>query len=187
MAKAPRDSALIDALEAIEPVAFTGPVWRLVRDGRSPSQCSASGGRWDDGSFDVLYTSMSRAGALEEMRFHLMRGQPVMPSRVSYRMFELDLALERALRFPDIGALAAVGLKTETFGRLSYQQKGDEYPRTQEIGEVAHFLDFDGLIVPSARSDASNVVAFCDKVASLDESRARDHGPVDWGVEPGAP
>ena len=78
MAKPRRDNALIDALEAIEPVVFSGTVWRLVRDGRNPLQCSASGGRWDDGSFDVLYTSMSRDGSLAEMRFHLMRGQPVM-------------------------------------------------------------------------------------------------------------
>lgn len=180
MIKARRDNALIDALEAIEPVAFSGPVWRLVRDGRDPLQCSASGGRWDDGSFDVLYTSMSRTGALEEMRFHLMRGQPVMPSRVKYRMFEVDLALERALKFLDLAALGEVGLKTETFGRLSYQQKNDEYPRTQEIGEVAHFLDFDGLIIPSARSDTKNLVVFCDKVETLQESISKDQGIVDW-------
>jgi len=180
MIKARRDYTLIDALEAIDPVTFEGPVWRLVRDGRDPLQCSASGGRWDDGTFDVLYTSMARTGALEEMRFHLMRGQPVMPSKVRYRMFEIDLALDRALRFLDLEALAAVGLKTETFGRLSYQQKTDEYPRTQEIGEVSHFLDFDGLIVPSARADASNIVIFCDKVEHLRESTLIDHGIVDW-------
>ncbi len=175
-----RDNRLIDALERIEPVSFTGPVWRLVRDGRDPLQCSASGGRWDDGSFDVLYTSMARSGAMEELRFHLMRGQPVMPSKVSYRMFELELALERALQFLDLEQLASVGLKTENFGRLSYEQKNDEYPRTQEIGEVAHFLEFDGLIVPSARSEARNVVVFCDKVETLRHSSVVDLGLVKW-------
>lgn len=182
MVKARRDNALIDALEAIEPVAFSGPVWRLVRDGRDPLQCSASGGRWDDGTFDVLYNSMLRTGALEEMRFHLMRGQPVMPSRVKYRMFEIGLELERTLQFLDLAALGKVGLNTETFGRLSYQQKNDEYPRTQEIGEVAHFLDFDGLIVPSARSDTKNLVVFCDKVETLHMSETKDHGIVDWAI-----
>lgn len=180
MVKARRDSNLIDALEAIEPIPFSGQVWRIVRDGRDPLQCSASGGRWDDGTFDVLYTSLSQSGALEEMRFHLMRGQPVMPSKVNYRMFGIDLSLERALRFLDLGALASVGLNTEAFGRLSYEQKSSEYPRTQEIAEVAHFLDFDGLIVPSARSEASNAVVFCDKVEALRESNCYDLGIVDW-------
>ena len=44
MVNARRDNRLIDALEAIEPVHFKGSVWRLVRDGRNPLQCSASGG-----------------------------------------------------------------------------------------------------------------------------------------------
>lgn len=175
-----RDAALIDALEAIAPMAFAGAVWRLVRDGRDPLQCSASGGRWDDGTFDVLYTSLAREGAIAELRFHLMRGQPVMPSKVRYRLYEIELSLDRALRFLDLAALGAVGLKVETFGRLSYEQKSDEYPRTQEIGEVAHFLDFDGLIVPSARFDTQNAVVFCDKVPGLGQSRTTDHGIVDW-------
>lgn len=178
--RARRDNKLIDALEAIEPASFDGTVWRLVRNGRDPLQCSASGGRWDDGTFDVLYTSMTETGALEEMRFHLKRGQPVMPSKVEYRMFEIDLSLERSLRFLSLGDLAKVGLNSDKFGRLSYQQKEDEYPRSQEIGEVAHFLDFDGLIVPSARSKVQNVVVFCDKVPSLRDSGSFDRGIVKW-------
>lgn len=183
MVKARRDNRLIDAIEAIDPVVFDGNVWRLVRNGRDPLLCSASGGRWDDGTFDVLYTSMSRSGALEEMRFHLMRGQPVMPSKVIYRMFEIELSLGRALQFLDLEALSRVGLNTETFGRLSYEQRDGEYPRTQEIGEVAHFLDFDGLIIPSARSDAKNVVVFCDKVQGLRDCKVSDRGMIDWTTE----
>lgn len=109
-----------------------------------------------------------------------MRGQPVMPSKVRYRMFEIELSVGRALQFLDLEALSSVGLNVENFGRLSYEQKNHEYPRTQEIGEVAHFLDFDGLIVPSARSDAKNLVVFCDKVQGLRECNVADLGVVDW-------
>lgn len=128
----------------------------------------------------VADTSLSRTCALEEMRFHLMRGQPVMPSKIKYRMFELEFSLERALQFPDLEALASVGHKTETFGRLSYEQKNDDYPRAQEIGEVAHFLDFDGSVVPSARSEAKNVIVFCDRVETLRKNSTKDHGIIDW-------
>ena len=100
-----RDSKLIDAIEAIAPVIYSETVWRVVRRGRDPTQCSRSGGRWDDGTFDVLYTSQEREGALAEMRFHLMRGQPVMPSRVTYNLFEIDVALRRALKLLDFVAL----------------------------------------------------------------------------------
>ena len=100
-----RDNNLIDAIEAIDPIEYSGTVWRVVRVGRDPLQCSRSGGRWDDGTFDVLYTSEKKEGAIEEMRFHLLRGQPVIPSQM-YRVFEIDLALERSLRLLDLDALA---------------------------------------------------------------------------------
>ena len=183
MAAAPRkrrDSALIDAIEAIAPAVYSGTVWRIARQGRDPTQCSRSGGRWDDGTFDVLYTSQQREGALAEMRFHLMRGQPVMPSRVRYNLFEIDLALDRALRLLDLAALQKVGLDTARYGQLSYEEKHAEYPRSQDIGEAAHFLDYDGLIVPSARHDCLNVVAFCDRIPPEKILVSADHGEVDW-------
>lgn len=175
-----RDSLLIDALEAIEPVEFEGSVWRVVREGRDPLQFSASGGRWDDGSFDVLYTSLERQGAIEEMRFHLMRGQPVMPSKVRYKIFELQIRMDRALRFLNLDALAAVGLDVSRYGRLSYQDKSEEYPRTQQLGEVAHFLEFDGLIAPSARYGCHNAVLFGDRVPRDAMSIMNDGGLVVW-------
>lgn len=175
-----RDNNLIDAIEAIEPVEFSGRVWRIVRNGRDPVQCSRSGGRWDDGTFDVLYTSSAKEGAIEEMRFHLLRGQPVIPSQIKYRLFEIDLALGRSLRLLDLDALKAVGLDTARYGQLSYQQREAEYPRSQDIGEVAHFLDYDGLVVPSARCECLNVVAFCELIGPEDAISAKDHGEVAW-------
>ena len=175
-----RDSALLDAIESIAPAVFSGPVWRVVREGRDPTRCSASGGRWDDGTFDVLYTSAERLGALTEMRFHLMRGQPVIPSLVKYKLYELELHLERALKLLDLAALARVGLDTARFGQLSYNEKHNEYPRSQDIGEVAHFLDIDGLVVPSARHDCLNVVAFCDRVRPEAIGIKQDCGLIDW-------
>jgi RES domain-containing protein len=175
-----RDSALIDAIEALAPVNFDGRVWSIAREGRDPLQVSASGGRWDDGTFDVLYTSADRQGAIEEMRFHLMRGQPVLPGRISFKLFELRVQMDQALRLADLEALAALGLDASTFGRLSWQFTSDEYLRTQQIGEVAHFLDFDGLIVPSARYQCLNMVLFGDRIGPEALSVIRDHGPVPW-------
>ncbi|MCG8562849.1 MAG: RES family NAD+ phosphorylase [Hyphomicrobiales bacterium] len=175
-----RDHKLIDAIEGHASVAFDGPVWRVVRDGRAPTQCSASGGRWDDGSFDVLYTAAAEDGAIAEMYFHLKRGQPIFPSRVRYRLYELRVSLERALRLADLGPLAALGVDTSRYGQLSYQERQAEYPRCQDVGEVAHFLEFDGLIVPSARWDCMNVVLFCDRVPPAAMQATADRGLVDW-------
>ncbi len=175
-----RDNLLIDAIEAIDPIEFAGSVWRIVREVRDPTRCARSGGRWDDGTFDVLYTAQERDGAIGEMYFHLARGLPVFPSQVKYRLHELTIALDRALKLIDLEALAELGMQTAHFGRLSYQERKIEYPRSQDIAETAHFLDFDGLIVPSARADYLNIVLFCDRIPPSAIEAKKDHGLVDW-------
>lgn len=175
-----RDSQLLDAVEAARHSPLKRTAWRVVRDGRDPTQCSMSGGRWDDGTFDVLYTSAAADGALSEMYFHLSKGQPILPSRVMYRLFELDVALVACVTILDLDALTALGVKASTFGRLSYEERRGEYPRTQEVGEAAHFHGRDGLLVPSARSDHLNLIVLCDVARPDAVEEMRDHGIIDW-------
>ena len=60
----PRPQALLDSIETQTPIGLSTSLWRVVTDGRDPLRAGRSGGRWDDGSFDVLYTSSERNGAL---------------------------------------------------------------------------------------------------------------------------
>ena len=175
-----RDARLIDSLELLPRRSFEGTAWRAVREGRDPRQCSAPGGRWDDGTFDVLYTSLLREGALAEIYFHLLRGQPVFPTRVRYVLFELKVTLAATLQFPKLADLAKLELETSRYGQLSYADRTQEYPRTQDIGEVAHFLDCDGLMLPCARWPCANLILFCDKLSDNTVEVTRDHGPIDW-------
>jgi hypothetical protein len=175
-----RDSRLIDSLDALPRAPFKGTVWRVVREGREPCLCSASGGRWDDGSFDVLYTALDRDGAIAEMDFHLLRGQPVFPSKVRYRLHELKVELSATLQLETLPDLAALCLDTSRYGQLSYIERNQEYPRTQDIAEVAHFLDCDGLKVPSARWACTNLVLFCDCLGPEAIEAVKDHGIIDW-------
>jgi RES domain-containing protein len=175
-----RDNALIDALESAPPTLFEAVVWRVVREGRDVLQGSAYGGRWDDGTFDVLYTSEQADGAIAEMYFHLSRGQPVIPSKVTYHLYELRVTVQRALKFADLAVLAALGVDTARYGALSYFERVQEYPRPQEIAETAHFVGFDGLIVPNARFKCLNVVLFCDRIPPEAAEVVRDHGAIRW-------
>jgi RES domain-containing protein len=177
-----RSSELIDALEDADAVPFDGSVWRVVREGKDPCICSSTGGRWDDRTFDVLYTSVERAGAIAEMQFQLSRGQPIIPSKVRYKIFELSVSLTRMLKVPTLDHLARLGLDVSTFGQLSYDEKEQEYPRTQDIAETAHFLEYDGMLVPSARWKCANIVVFCDSVLPGSIEVFRDHGFVDWSA-----
>jgi hypothetical protein len=175
-----RDSRLIDALETIAHVPHEGIVWRVVREGRDPTQPSASGGRWDDGTFEVLYTATEREGAIAEMYFHLSRGQPIFPSKVRYTLHEFRVQLSAIVRLRTLAELSALGLDTSRYGQLSYLEHTQEYPRTQEIAEVAHFLDSEGILVPNARWQCANLVIFLDRAKPDAIEIVADHGVIDW-------
>ena len=175
-----RDPDLVDAVDALPRTEFGDDVWRVVRDGRDACAGSGTGGRWDDGTFDVLYTAAVADGAIAERYFHLRKGQPVFPSKAAYRLHRLRASLGRALELADLAALQVLGVRTERFGAAAYAQRRLEYPRTHEVAEVAHFLGFDGLIVPSARWNCANIVVFTDRVSPEALERIEDCGLVDW-------
>lgn len=177
-----RDQALLDALEKVRQHPYAGRVWRSVREGRDPLVCWRAGGRWDDGSFDVLYTSETRGAALEERRFHLYQGQPIPPSKVRYELFELRVSLEAVVKIDSLELLGAIGLDVSRYGQLSYFEREQEYPRSQEIAEACSFLGADGIRVPSARDlSANNVVVFCDQETRIQKEIVRNHGVVQFG------
>jgi RES domain len=155
-----RDIELLDALDALPRVPFEGRVWRAVRQGRDPLQGHPSAGRWDPGTFDVLYTSMEPDGAVAEIHFHLSR-QPVFPSRLVYRLHEIAARTTKTLHFADLAALTHLGVDGARYRDILY-------PRTQAIGDAADFLGFDGLIAPNARWPCQNLVIFTDRLVPAD-------------------
>jgi len=177
-----RDQRLLDALEQSERAPYEGRVWRSVREGRDPLTCWRAGGRWDDGTLDVLYTSETRTAAVAERRFHLYQGQPLPPSKVRYELFELRISLRAVVRFLDLDSLASIGFDVASFGQSSYVERAREYPRSQEIAEACAFLGADGLLVPSAREHTSrNLIVFCEQDSPIDVEVVANYGYVQLG------
>ena len=166
-----RDYELIDAVESLERVSIDDHVWRAVREGRDPLSGHPSGGRWDPGTFDVIYTCFERDGALAELHFHLSR-QPVFPSQMQFVLYEIAARTHRTLRFADLRQLEPLGVLAAEYPRPLYE-------RTQEIGDVAFFLGLDGVIAPSARWKAQNLVVFTDRVDPEDLEVIRSTG-ISW-------
>jgi len=164
------DSALLDALSGYTPITFSGEVWRITRKGLEPLRGSTAHGRWSAGAdIEVLYTSLEREGALAEIGFRLGL-EPVWPSRMEHEIHRLNVGVERALKLADFRALEELGVDTSRFA-------GFDYSQTKAIAAAAHFLEFDGLIVPSVRSTAQNLVLFKDRVKSL---KLMASEAVDW-------
>lgn len=182
----PRDNQLLDTLEALPVKPFKSIVWRVVREGRDPCQCAAAGNRWDTGDFDVLYTSLTPEGAIAEIKFHLMRGQPVFPSKLKYTLHEISINLNGIYDLSNPDTLNLLGLDMSKFGRLSYANRASEYPSCQQIADAAHFLgsqeigDPSGILVPNARYDCSNFVLFCKHTLPENYDEVANHGLVDW-------
>jgi hypothetical protein len=166
-----RDLELIDALDALERDAFEGHVWRITREGRDPLLGSPVAARWDLGSIDVIYTSLERHGALSEIGFHLSR-QPVFPTRLRSLIHQLRVKTACTLKVADLTELAALGVAIEEY-------KLTTYSRTQEIGDAAAFLGYDGMLVPSARWNGTNLVLFTDQLEPGDISVLQSD-VVDW-------
>jgi RES domain-containing protein len=166
-----RDLELLDLLEKHKGVSFEGEAWRIVRDGREPLIGYPAGARWDPATFDVIYTSTEREGALEEIHFHLGR-QPVFPSKIRSVVYRISVRTRRTLRIADAKELAALGIAPEAYRSISYQ-------RTQEVGDAAAFLGFDSILAPSARWPCQNLVLFTERFAPQDLT-AISSEPVDW-------
>ena len=165
------DRRLLDALEAIDPERFAGEAWRVTRKGRDPLRGSAADGRWSPGGgeFEVLYTSLERDGALAEIGYRLSL-EPVWPSRVEHELHLIAIETERSLKFANIEDLAPLGVEIGRYQTFEYQA-------TQAIAAAGYFLEFDSLIVPSARFDCANLVIFTERVPDLTLKHSE---AIDW-------
>lgn len=167
------DRVILDALEAMEPEAFAGDVWRVTSRGRDPLRGSTAEGRWSPaGEFEVLYTSLERDGALTEIGYRLSL-EPVWPSKVQHQLHRIAARTKRSLRFPDVAALAPFGVEAARYPSF-------EYEPTQTLAAAARFLGFDSLIVPSARSSALHMVVFLDAILDDGALTVLDSEDVDW-------
>jgi hypothetical protein len=167
------DRTILDTLEAIGGTPFEGDVWRVTRKGRIATRGASANGRWSpSGEFEVLYTSMEREGALAEIGYRLSL-EPVWPSKLKHEIHQIDLNLEQTLRLADLTLLSGLGVNIANY-------KNFDYSATQAIASAAHFLEFDGLIIPSARHGCSNLVIYMDRIGNNARFEVRKTEPVDW-------
>jgi RES domain-containing protein len=168
-----RDIALIDAIDAKVREVFVSDVWRVTRDGRDPLRGGASDSRWCNGAFSVLYTSLERNGAAAEV-YSFLAEQPVFPSKLRFNAHRLSVQADKILRFADVSSFAALGVDVARYSSRDYVQ-------TQAIADAAYFLEFDGLIAPSARWNCMNAMLFNERISGHSISlECLQTEPVDW-------
>jgi RES domain-containing protein len=166
------ERTLLDALEALPAERFEGAVWRTTFASRDPLAGNFAGGRWDPpGEFEVLYTSLEADGSLAEAYFHLSRA-PVFTS-ATVLLTRIRVVADRVLKLADQKLLQLFGIEDPLASQL-------DYSKSQAIGAAAHFLEFQGMLVPSARWPCQNFVLFLDRLDLNRALAAEEQRDINW-------
>ena len=165
------DPALLDTLDNLESAPLGADVWRVTWAERYPLVGSSGGGRWSpDNGFEVVYASFEPDGACAEAYYHLSRA-PVLPSSKTV-LNKIRVNLKNVLQL-DIKQLRQAGISEPLASRI-------DYGVSQQVGAAAHLLDFEALIVPSARWDCLNLVLFLDRLDVSTQLEILKSNPIDW-------
>ncbi len=164
------DRSTLDILEALGGTSFEATVWRVTRSERDALRGSSANGRWSSNSEpEVLYTSLEKHGALAEIGFRLA-AEPIWPSRIRHSIHAIRA---KATNIVDIGKmemLQKLGVDVPAYGSF-------DYTVTQAIAAAANFLEFGGLIAPSARANCNNAVFFIERNNELEVASSEE---IDW-------
>jgi RES domain-containing protein len=89
-----------------------------------------------------------------------------------HEIHAIDVSTENTLQFADVEALTGFGIDPARYN-------GFDYAACQALAAAAHFMEFDGLLVPSARHSCQNLVVFMDRSAAA-TLEVRSTQSVDW-------
>ena len=116
-----------------------------------PFAINTRGARWNPPQVGAIYTSVERETATAEAE-HRIALEPVRP-RAKRTLYELKVELESVIDLTPEELLAAVGIGHAELEAL-------DFSTCQIVGGAVAWLEHDGLLVPSARIDGTNLVIF---------------------------
>lgn len=151
------DPNLLDAIERLGSEALDGAtVWRHMFNDNPPELANTRGARWNPAGLAAIYTSEERAIAIAEGQ-HAIDVQPLRPKARRF-VYQLRVSAQKVLRI-SLEDFPALGLEPSNLD-------SPDFAACQRVGAHAAFLDYDAIIVPSARADGSNIVIFVNELAA---------------------
>ena len=122
-----------------------------------PDQENTLGARWNAPEVPAIYTSLDRDVVIAESE-HQIRAQPNRPwaKRSIYR---IAVALENVVDLTDWSVLRRLKLSPDMLQDV-------DLSRCQQIGSAAEHLGHDGLLVPSARVEGTNLVIYPNRTTA---------------------
>lgn len=139
---------VLDVLQAVNPASWEGVAFRHMFAGLPPDKENTRGARWNPPDTGAVYLSTGRDGAIAEAEYHLSLQTP--RPRARRTLYEVSITLESVL---DLTAVADLGIG-------AHELNDPEMQACMEVGGAAAWLEHDGILVPSARSTAVNLVIY---------------------------
>lgn len=148
------DEQLIDTLQSLDPVVWQGLVYRHMFANNDPLLENRRGARWNPPETPAIYACLERETALAEAE-HLIASQPYRP-QARRTVYTMDIKLSSVLDITDPATLARVGLQSQSLADTDWSQ-------CQRVGGATEWLGHDGLLIPSVRSEGTNLIIYPNK------------------------
>ena len=143
-------ASLIERLGELDPESFSGRVFRWTFEGIPAERHNTRGARWNPPGTAALYTGLSR-DVVELESNYLIEAQGIAPTR-ERQMHTLLVQLAKVLRLTR-SRLAVLGIDDSAL-------TSSDHSKCQLVGGAVERLRFEGLLIPSARGPADNLVIF---------------------------
>lgn len=142
---------LLTALENAPAGPLHLTAWRHMFGNHPPDQENNRGARWNSPGVAAIYLNKERAGAIAEGD-HALAIQPLRP-RARRKVYAVRLTLENVLDLSAPRDREEIDLTDDDIAN-------NDLTACQEVGAAVDWLEHDGLLVPSARSAALNLVIY---------------------------
>jgi len=144
---------LLQCLTELQPVPWSGEVYRHMFGANPPDKENTIGARWNPPEVPAIYASLETETAKSEADYYIEM-QPLRP-KAERRIYRIRISLGSVLDLRDWAVLQHLGIRKQSYAL-------PEPPRCKEVGGGIAHVGHDGLLVPSARASGTNVVIFPD-------------------------
>lgn len=160
----PLDEDIVQRVNDLGSTPWSGTTYRHVTRGRDPLAGAGAlrfGGRWNpQGAFSVVYLAQPTAACMGELE------RLAQPNGVTVAEF---LRAPRTLSSVQVHALPVLDLQTDQALAQVGLERGDiaddDWTACQAVGQAAHFLNYAGVLAPSASGVGLVLAAFENRAA----------------------
>jgi RES domain-containing protein len=153
------DQRLLDAVAALPTTKFEGQAWRHMFGDNPPELANTGGARWNPAGVDALYASLERETAIAEGDFRVQL-EPIRP-RAKRTVYRLSVRLAAVVDLTNPAVRLGLGLTDADLADLAMT-------KTAAVGGAVEWLGYDGVLVPSIRTDGVNLVIFPNRMEERD-------------------